>query len=62
MTIGTTDIIAPMLAPAKVVALFFAGMATQTSLRDLFRRLICKGDDFRLIAVGVDVGLAWSMT
>jgi len=51
-----------MLTATKVVALFLAGVTTQTSLRNLFRSLVCKGDDFRLVAIAVDVGLAWSMT
>ena len=60
MAVGATDIVAPVLAAAKVVVLFFAGVAAQTCLRSLFRRFVFEGDDFLRIAF-LDVSLAWPM-
>src|ERR1041385_1561048 len=61
MALGATNVVAPMLTAAKIVALFFAGMTRQARLRHFLRRLIRKRDDLRLITTAVDVRLAWAM-
>src|ERR1044072_5462533 len=60
MAVCTTDIVAPVIAAAKVVVLLFAGVATSTRLRDFFRRFVFEGDDLLRIAF-FNVRLAWSM-
>lgn len=50
MTVCTAYVVAPMLSPAKIVVLFFARMAGETSLGRFLRRLILKGNNLRRIA------------
>ena len=50
-----------MLAATKVIALFFADVTRETSLRDLFRRLALERNDLGRIAFG-DVILARTVT
>src|SRR5437588_3517920 len=52
MTIRTTDVVAPMLSATEVVALFFARVAGQTSLRRFFRGLVLERNDLGRIAFG----------
>ena len=61
MTIGATDVVAPVFTTAEVVAFLFAGMTRKTSLGNLFRRLILETDNLCRIAF-FRVCLAWSMT
>ena len=61
VTIGATDVIAPVLAAAEVIVLFFPGVTRQTRLGDLFRRFVFERDDLLRIAFFA-VRLAWSMT
>ena len=60
MTVGTTDVVAPMLAASKVVVFLFAGVAAQARFRDLFRRFIFEGDDLLRITF-LTVGFSWTM-
>ena len=57
MTIGATNIVAPVFAPAEVIVLFPARMAGKASLRDCLGRLILERNDLRWIAFFA-VGLA----
>ena len=59
--IGATDIIAPVLSATKIVALFFARVARETSLGDLFRRFILERDNLFRIAF-FRVSLAGTVT
>ena len=52
MTVGATNIVAPVLSTTKVVAFFFPGVATQTSLRRFLRSLVLERNDLRRIAFG----------
>ena len=52
MTIGATDVVAPVLATAEVIALFFARVARKTSLGSLLRRFILERNDLGRIAFG----------
>lgn len=60
VTVGAADIVTPVLTAAKVVVLFPAGMATETSLRGFFRRLTFEGNDLLGITF-LCVGPAWTM-
>jgi len=51
VTIGTTDVIAPMLTAPKVVVLFSARVAGQTRLRSFFGRLVFERDNLFRIAL-----------
>jgi hypothetical protein len=61
VTIGAADIVPPMLATPKVVAFFFAGMARETRLRNLFGRFVFERDDLLRVTF-FEVGFAWAMT
>jgi hypothetical protein len=61
MAIGTTNIVAPVLAATKVVPFFFAGMAAQTSFRNFFRRFIFERNDLGNVALG-DMVLSRTVT
>ena len=61
MTVGATNVITPVLATTKVIALFFAGVTGETRLRDFFRRLVLKRNDLGGIAFG-NVILARTVT
>ena len=50
VTVGTANIIAPVLATPEVVVLFLACMAGKTSLRDCLGRFILERNDFCRIA------------
>lgn len=50
MTIGTTNVVAPVFAAAEIVVLFPSRVTTETSLRDLFRRLVLERNNFLGIA------------
>ena len=61
VTIGATNVIAPVLAAAKIVVLLFACMAGKTSLGSFFRRLVLEADYLCGVAF-FGVGLARTMT
>lgn len=58
MTIRAAYVVAPVLASAIVVVLFFARVAGQTSFAPLFRSLARESPNLRLIAAAFNVGLA----
>ena len=60
MTVGATDVVAPVLTAAEVIMFLFAGVAAQTRFRDLFGRLIFEGDNLLRITF-LTVGFAWPM-
>ena len=60
MTIGAADVVAPVFTAPEVVVLFPAGMATQTRLRDLFRRFGLERNDLLRIAF-LCVRFTWTM-
>jgi len=62
VAIGAADVIAPVVSPAEVVALFFAGVARKTGFGDLFRRLVGKTDYLGLVAAAIDVGFTRTVT
>jgi len=61
VAVGTTDVVAPMLATPEVVVLFSSGMTAQARFGDLLRRFVFERDDLGGIAF-FDVFLAWTMT
>ena len=61
VTISTPDVVAPMLAAAEVVVLFFSCVAGQTGFRSFFGRFVFERNDLRRIAF-FRVGLAWPVT
>lgn len=61
VTIGAANIVAPVFAPTKVVALLFARMAGETGFRSFFRRFVLERNNLCRIAFG-DVVLAGAMT
>ena len=61
VTIGTTDVVAPMFPAPEIVVLFSSGMAGQTSFGNLLRRLVLERDDLFGIAF-FSVSLAGTMT
>ena len=60
MTISATDVVAPVLAAAKVIVFFSTGVTAQTCLRGFLRRLILERNYFLRIAF-FDVGFARTM-
>ena len=60
MTIDTTDVVAPVLAAAEVIVLFFSCVTGQTGFRNFFRRFVLKGDDLLWITF-FGVRLTWTM-
>ncbi len=60
MTVGTADIVAPMLTTSEIVVFFFAGVAGETGLGSFFGRFTFEGNDLSRIAF-LNMGLAWSM-
>src|SRR6202035_4561925 len=60
MTIGAADVIAPVFATTKVVALFLARVTSQARLRRVFRRLVLESNYFQGIAFS-DMVFAWTM-
>ena len=49
MTVGTTNIIAPVFSATEIVTFLSSGMTSQTTLGYFFRRLVLKPDDlFRI--------------
>src|SRR5712692_4480609 len=61
MTINACYVVAPVLAPLVVVALFFAGMASQAAFGDLLWRFVFKSPNLRLVSAAFNVGLAGSV-
>ena len=61
MTIGATDIVAPVFASTEVVMLFLARVTSQTDLGYLLGRHRLERHDFSRIAF-LNMRLAWSMT
>ena len=61
MTIGTANIVAPMLTTTKVVVLLSSRMAGKTSFGNLLGGFVLEGNDLGRITFGYVV-LAWSMT
>jgi hypothetical protein len=51
-----------MLTPTKVVALFFAGVTTETALGNLLGGLVLERNNLGDIAAAIDVRLAWAVT
>jgi hypothetical protein len=62
VTLGATNVIAPMLAPTKVIALFFAGVTTEATLGNLLGGLVLERNNFGDIAAAIDVRLARAVT
>ncbi len=60
MAVSATDIVAPVLAAAKVVVFLSTGMTAQTRFGRFFRRLVFERNDLLRVAF-FDVGLAWTM-
>ena len=60
MAIGAADVIAPVFATTKVIALFLAGVARKTSLSRFFRGLVLERNNFGGIAF-CDMVLAGTM-
>jgi hypothetical protein len=60
VAISTTDIVAPVFAAPEIVSLLLASMTPETSLRDLFGRLVLERNDLCGIAF-FGVGLTWPM-
>ena len=58
MTVGATDVVAPMLAAPKVIVLFPAGMAVETRFRGFLRGLVLEGDYLGHITAALNVSLA----
>ena len=50
MTIGTTDIVAPVFATAKVVVFLSSRVAPQTSFGNLLGRFVLEGNDLGRIS------------
>ena len=61
MTVGTTNVVAPMFTAPEIVVLFSSSMARQTSFGNLLGRLVLEGDDLLGIAF-FSVGFAGTMT
>ena len=55
VTLGTPDIIPPMLSAAKIIMRFLARMAGQARIRDHLVVEPLKGNDLRFIAAPVDM-------
>jgi hypothetical protein len=62
MTGCATDVVAPMLAAAKVVVLVSTCVTFQTDIRDGFWRQALERKDLALVAAGIDVSLPRTMT
>jgi hypothetical protein len=62
MTIGTTHIVAPVLAAPEIVALFFAGVAPKARIRYLLGRFVLKSSDLSLVTGTFYVSPSWTMT
>ena len=60
MAVRAADVVAPVFAPAEVVVLFPAGVASQTSFGNQFRTLVFEGDNLFRIPF-LCVGLTWSV-
>src|ERR1700674_5815328 len=61
VTIGTADVVAPVLATPEVIPFLFACVARKTGLGRFFRRLVPKAHDLGGIAF-VDVVLSGTVT
>ena len=61
MAVDTTDVIAPVLAAAEVIVLFFSCVTGKTGFRNFFWCFVLKGDDLLRITF-FGVRLTWSMT
>src|SRR5436190_21335456 len=62
MTVGTADIVTPMLSAAKIVVTFLARMARQTRFRDHFRILSFERNDLGRIGRIFEVRLTRPVT
>ena len=62
VTLGTPDIIPPMLSAAKIIMRFLARMAGQARIRDHLVVKAFKGNDLRFVAAGVHVVFAGAVT
>src|SRR6185437_10001557 len=60
MTVGATDIVAPVFAAPEVVVFFSTGVARETCFGSFFGRFIFERNYFSRIAFFA-VGLAWPM-
>ena len=58
VTIGASNVVAPVLAASEVVPLFFTGMAGKTRLSSFFRRFVCEPNDLCRVAAAIHVSLA----
>ena len=62
VTVGTTDVIAPMLSTPEVVVVLFTRVACKTSFGDLFRVLSFEGNYLRRIGSVLHVSFARTVT
>ena len=62
MAIRAAHVVAPVLAAAIVVVLFFARVAGQASFGFLFRRFACESPNLRLVAAAFNVSFARPVT
>src|SRR5215212_5634281 len=58
MTVRAANVVAPVFAAPEVVVLFLPCVAGEAGVRNLLGRLLFKGSDFSLVAVGLYVRLA----
>lgn len=61
VTIGTANIVAPVLAATEIVVFFFTRVARETGLGNFFGRFILERNNLRRIGF-FNVGLAWPVT
>ena len=61
MTIGASDVVAPVFSSSEVVSFLFACVASKARLRDFLRRFILERYDFCRVSF-LDMSFSWPMT
>ena len=61
MTIGASDVVAPVFSSSEVISFLFACMASKARFRDFLRRFILERYDFCRVSF-LNVSFSWPMT